>query len=102
MIGLFISTGNPSAVTFCLPLLVISLSFLVFTEKAYERSSKFLPLGDASELDIITATGAKVIYKHPSTLAPAILKPEPVDEAPYDHVRRASFSAAAEPYVNHV
>eukprot|EP00516_Mucochytrium_quahogii_P008618 CAMPEP_0203748988 /NCGR_PEP_ID=MMETSP0098-20131031/3707_1 /ASSEMBLY_ACC=CAM_ASM_000208 /TAXON_ID=96639 /ORGANISM=" , Strain NY0313808BC1" /LENGTH=1608 /DNA_ID=CAMNT_0050637915 /DNA_START=41 /DNA_END=4867 /DNA_ORIENTATION=- len=77
MMGLFIIHTSASSVTMLIPLVFMTLTFLLFCENAYERSSRFLPLGDASELDIMNGPPRDLLkYKHPSTLAPAKLEPE--------------------------
>ncbi|CAK8998364.1 CSC1-like protein At4g02900 [Durusdinium trenchii] len=81
MVGIFSVNASPSSVTLMLPLLFATLTFILFCENAYERPSKFLPLGDASELDIIHGPPKHpTLYRHPSSLAPPKLAPEPVNE----------------------
>lgn len=94
MVATFSFHTKPSAALSCVPLLIITLSFMLFCENAYGSSSRFLPLGVASQLDTIMQTQnyEKVVYKHPSILAPANLQPESIEESPFHQVRRISFS----------
>jgi hypothetical protein len=100
MMGIFLVNASPSSTTLLLPLVFVTLTFLLFCENAYENSSRFLPLADAAELDIVNGANRsryEAAFRHPSTLAPAQLLPEPITEDSYRQLRRLSFDAAGNP-----
>lgn len=94
MLGIFSVQGSPTSVSMMIPLVFLTLSFMLFCENAYERPSRFLPLGDASELDIIHGKPKSTVeFQHPSLKAPAKLLPESSDADSYRLMRHGSLSA---------
>ncbi|GBG28569.1 CSC1-like protein ERD4 [Hondaea fermentalgiana] len=94
MLGIFSVRASPTSVSLMIPLVVLTLSFMLFCENAYERPSRFLPLGDASELDIIHGKPKIVLeFQHPALKAPAKLLPESSDADSYRLMRHASLTA---------
>lgn len=98
MMGIFTVHGSASSFTLLVPLLFATLTFLLFCENAYENTSRYVPLGDAAELDIINGPLKKVLveYKHPSTRAPQKIEvQDPQKIEPHSTRGRGTISSRA-------